>query len=296
MTTQKEPTKDIAVLCATYDGAEYLDQQLLSIKKQINVSVDIYLSADISSDSTYDICQQWAFKNKNITLLQYGETFGGAAKNFYRLIQDVDFSRYSYVALSDQDDIWFRDKLFRAISSIEERKVDVYSSNVIAFWSDGSQKVIIKSQPQTDYDFLFESGGPGCTFVFECSTLMLFKLYLLEHQTEVNDVVFHDWMLYAFCRSIGKKWFIDPEPGMLYRQHSSNQFGSNSGRKALSTRLSMVKGKWYRQEVEKIFTLSGVSQTKFSLNRPFLIFNFWKLRRGIWSKFVLLTFLLFGLF
>ena len=105
MTTQKDPTKDIAVLCATYDGAEYLDQQLLSIKNQINVSVDIYLSADISSDSTYDICQQWAIKNKNITLLQYGETFGGAAKNFYRLIRDVDFSRYSYVALSDQDDV-----------------------------------------------------------------------------------------------------------------------------------------------------------------------------------------------
>ena len=41
---------------AAYNGIRYLDQQLLSIIRQEGVRVTIYLSADISSDGTFELC------------------------------------------------------------------------------------------------------------------------------------------------------------------------------------------------------------------------------------------------
>ena len=296
MNFKNEPIRSVAVLCAAYNGIRYLDQQLLSIIRQEGMRVAIYLSVDISSDGTFELCKAWALKNADIVVLEYGETFGGAAKNFFRLIRDVDFSQYDYVALADQDDIWFSNKLHRAITSIENRQVDAYSSNVIAFWPDGTEKLIIKSQPQTEYDFLFQGAGPGCTYVFKSRALVSFKSYVLKNEQTINNIAFHDWALYAFFRSRNKSWFIDPTPGMRYRQHATNQLGANSGLKEFSKRFFMVKKKWYKKEVEKIVALAGDSLINFSLNRFFLIKNFWKLRRRMKNKLFLLFFLLVGLF
>ena len=71
-----------------------------------NVIVNIYVSVDLSTDNTIEIIRKYQMYESRIKLLKYGERYGGAAKNFFRLIRDVDFFKYDYVAFSDQDDIW----------------------------------------------------------------------------------------------------------------------------------------------------------------------------------------------
>ncbi|MBT5490947.1 glycosyltransferase, partial [bacterium] len=99
---------------------EWIEEQVASISSQKNTSIEIFISVDLSNDKTYEWCQNLARNNSYIKVLPYGERFGGAAKNFYRLIRDVDFSYFDYIALSDQDDIWDSDKLHHAISVIEK--------------------------------------------------------------------------------------------------------------------------------------------------------------------------------
>jgi len=286
----------VAILLSAFNGMDFIEEQIQSILTQKFVCIHVYISVDTSLDGTEAFCSQLAKENKNITMLSYGERFGGAARNFYRLIHDVDFTQYDYVALADQDDIWFEEKLTRAIACIDKYKVDAYSSNVMAFWDDGRKVLVNKALSQVKYDYFFEAAGPGCTYVIKSKALAQFKCFMLENSREVLAVSLHDWMIYAFFRSREMLWHIDKWPSMLYRQHASNQVGLNSGIKAFLKRLTLVKEKWYRGEVEKIYTLLATDATELKLNRSFLLRHFWQLRRRTRDKLALFVFVLFGLF
>lgn len=194
-----------------------------------------------------------ALNEPRIKLLQYGERFGGAASNFYRLIKDVDFSAFDYIAFADQDDIWLEDKLTRACSFLTE--YDVYSSNVTAFWPDGRKFLIDKAQDQVKYDFLFEAAGPGCTYVINCDVAICFKNFLIEHWSQVKEIALHDWLFYAYARVHHHTWMIDSRSGMHYRQHEHNQVGANNTFSAALKRYKLIKSKWYRGEVLKLLGL-----------------------------------------
>jgi len=145
----------IAVLLAAYNGVKWLPAQVESILQQKNVDVNIFISVDSSSDATEAWVSELALNNTQVKVLPHGEHFGGAGRNFYRLIRDVDFSEFDYIALADQDDIWLADKLSAAHERISESCASGYSSNVTAFWSDGRKVLLDKAQRQRKYDFLF---------------------------------------------------------------------------------------------------------------------------------------------
>ena len=287
----------VAVLLSAFNGIRWIESQIKTILAQKNVSIEIFISIDISIDKTYELCCLLSKKNKNITLLPYGKRFGGAAKNFYRLIRDVDISKFDYIALSDQDDIWDKNKMYQATRIIEKNNLGGYSSDITAFWANGRKKIEKKSFPQKKYDYYFESAGPGCTYVLKKQPMIEFKKFLIKNWKKVNSIELHDWIIYAFFRSQNFKWIIDNKPLMYYRQHRFNQFGLNSGYKAYFYRLKKIKSKWYFGEVFKITNLLNIiSPNKFSLNRNFLIKNFWNLRRRPRDTIILLFLNIFYLF
>ena len=127
----------VAVLLAAYNGEQWIGHQLDSIWSQEGVTVDIFVSLDLSSDNTLSLLQSIKCNHTNLFILPYGERFGGAAKNFYSLMKEVDLSMYDYVAFADQDDIWLKDKLFEAYSHITSIGADAFSSDVIAQYALG---------------------------------------------------------------------------------------------------------------------------------------------------------------
>lgn len=291
------------ILLAAYNGELALIQQLETTQYQDDVIVDVVISVDLSSDSTLAICTSYADKYPNISLLPYGERFGGAGKNFYRLLKDTDLTRYDYIAFSDQDDIWPGSKLAKAIEMLQH--YDCYSANVTAFWEDGREVLIDKAQPQREWDFLFEAAGPGCTYVFKREVAIQFKSWLLESYDKIGeDISLHDWLLYAFARSHGYRWFIDPESMMYYRQHANNQVGTNNSFAAANRRLKLIKSKWYRNQSTKIaehLELQHLPVFKYGLSKGYLgnlylLLHINKLRRRLRDRVALSFVLLFNLF
>jgi rhamnosyltransferase len=245
----------VSVLLATYNGLAYVSEQVESILKQSASVVRIFVSDDQSTDGTWQWLQQKASADPRIELLPHAPKFGNAARNFYRLLCDADFADFDYVAFSDQDDIWLDNKLSLSIQKSREHNAAVVSSNVIAMWQDGRKKLIRKSHGQRRLDFLFGSAGPGCTYLMTRDCASELRDFLLRHRSEVDQVQFHDWMIYAWARSHGMKWHIEASPTMLYRQHESNEYGANSGLKAFRRRLSQVRSGWYREQILKISRL-----------------------------------------
>ncbi len=281
----------IAVLLAAYNGKNWILEQLNSILKQDKVNVDIFVSVDLSNDGTYNILLDLKKKYDNIKILDYGEKFGGAAKNFYRLIKDVDFSKYNFISFSDQDDIWYPHKLYKGISKIELKDIDAYSSDVKAFWKNGKTKLIKKSYPQKKYDYLFQSAGPGATYILRADILIKFKKFILRNWKQVNEIDLHDWLIYAYCRAEGFNWLIDSDVGMLYRQHRDNEFGANSSISSYINRFSLIKNGWYFGQVFRISKILDLNPP----NRLFIFSNFMQIRRKKTDiLFLLIYTILFG--
>jgi len=295
--------KKIAILLAAYNGDKFISEQIGSIINQNEFDFDLYISVDMSVDASLDICTAYSNEHDNIMLLPYGRYFGSAGKNFYRLLNDVDLNCYDYIAFSDQDDIWPADKLAKAIKRLQQ--YDCYSANVTAFWENGCEVLIDKAQPPREWDFLFEAAGPGCTYVFKREVAMEFKSWLLERYQQIGeDIALHDWLLYAFARSHGYSWFIDPEPAMRYRQHANNQVGTNNSVAAANKRLRMIKSKWYRKQATKIaehLDLLNIPIVKYGLKRNYLgnlylLFHINKVRRRLRDRIALSFALLFNIF
>jgi rhamnosyltransferase len=247
----------VAILLAAYNGTSWLGEQLDSILKQTSVDVSVFISVDPSTDGTEAWCAAYAQRHVGVTLLPPAGRFGGASRNFFRLIRDVDFSPFDYIAFADQDDVWHVDKLSRATGLLQWDEYQAYSSNVTAFWPDGRRMLLDKAQPQVRWDHLFEAAGPGCTYVMNRRLADAFKASLIDRWDAALNVSLHDWYCYAFARSHGFCWFIDPTPGMDYRQHARNQVGANTGAASFIARLKTIANGWWPEQVVLIAQLTG---------------------------------------
>ncbi|MBT8231156.1 MAG: glycosyltransferase [Bacteroidia bacterium] len=304
---QLSRTKKIAVLMASYNGINWVEEQLQSILLQEDVDYDIYISDDMSDDGTWEWLTEVAQKYQKINLLKRENKFGTAGNNFYHLIMMIDASRYDYFALADQDDIWSKEKLKVAIDMLDKNKADGYSSNVEAFWADGRKRIIDKAQTQTKYDYLFSAPGPGCTFVL--TKKLITKVKNVLSGSTAREIDSHDWLIYAICRSIQLNWVIDPIVTMHYRQHSNNVMGSNSGFSAYKKRHSLIRSGWYKSEVEKILEVSlcineddkiaiiyNWIKTGGIISAVSLFFNSFHFRRALKNKIILGLYFLSGKF
>jgi len=249
----------VAVLLAAHNGMSWLEEQLHSIVMQTSVCVRVFISVDASTDDTAEWCAAYVQQHAQATLLPPAGPFGGAAHNFFRLIRDVDFSDFDYVAFSDQDDIWYPDKLKRALSTLRTQGCDGYSSNVVAFWPDGRRLLLDKAQAQARWDYLFEAAGPGCTYVMSHRLAVALKTSLTDQWEPIQRISLHDWYCYAFARSQNFKWFIDPVPGLDYRQHGHNQLGANTGIASHTSRLARIVDNWWPEQVLLINQITGGS-------------------------------------
>ncbi|MGN8344549.1 glycosyltransferase [Pseudomonas sp. SMV71] len=267
----------VAVLLAAYNGMRWIGEQLDSILRQSTVHVTVYISVDPSCDGTEQWCAEATQRYDNVVLLPPAGRFGGASRNFFRLLRDVDFSGFDYIAFSDQDDIWHLDKLERAVQAIKSRQAHAYSSNVTALWPNGDRHLLNKAQPQAQWDFIFEAAGPGCTYVLCQELAESMKSSMLANWNLLQQVSLHDWYCYAFARSHGYSWYIDPKPAMEYRQHSNNQVGANKGVRPLIARYRRIYQGWWFSQVKLIVALVGLEKDPFvsswySLGRMQLIY------------------------
>ena len=287
------------ILLATHNGERWLLDQLESIRVQKSVDVKLLASDDDSKDATLQILKA---EDPSCIFLP-SIKIGSAAQNFFRLLREVDLTAIHCVALSDQDDIWDVDKLSSAIKMLEETNADGYSSNVTAFWANGKTNLIDKAQPQREFDYMFESAGPGCTFVLTQKLALQLQQFLIQNQQACKDVALHDWFIYAFARTNGCKWVIDKQPHMQYRQHDNNVVGANVGLQAKLTRWKKLRAGWLHTQAILLADIIGYSDNwvikrlkrNNFIDKLVLIINISKFRRKFIDRLALALSFLVGI-
>lgn len=147
----------------------------------------------------------------------------GAAASFFDLLLHADLSN-SYYAFADQDDVWRKDKLFRAVSLMERHSAGqplLYAGKVIYASQNLGRRQEFAYKIRRGPSFgnaLVENICMGCTEVFNRRLLELARNHLPKEN------IMHDWWMYLTAAFFGKVVY-DQQAYMLYRQHGENQIG-----------------------------------------------------------------------
>lgn len=236
----------VAVLLCTCNGGKHLEEQLDSIAQQRFRYIDIWVSDDGSTDVTLELLEQYKQSWKKGRFVIKSGPRKGFAANFLSLVNDTDIDADFY-AYCDQDDIWERDKLSRAVSFLRGNEIDragLYCSRTALMSESGEMMGISSPLFRRKPHFrnaLVQSLAGGNTMVFNQKT----KSFLCQAGTP--EIVIHDWWTYMIVTGVGGKVIYDPESTTRYRQHCDNEIGANIGWSARVNRAVLVLAGRFKQ-------------------------------------------------
>ena len=107
----------ISVAMCTYNGSKYLNQQLESISSQSLLPNELIVCDDNSTDNTIEIIKNFSKKAPFEVRLYQNSLNLGSTKNFEKAIGLCDGE---IIVLSDQDDIWEKNKLQRIVEEFSK--------------------------------------------------------------------------------------------------------------------------------------------------------------------------------
>ena len=115
---------DVSVIIPVYNTEKYLAACIDSILHQANVSLEIILVDDGSTDSSSSICDRYAQEYNNITALHIQNSGPATAKNI-----GLKRAKGNYIALTDSDDKMEPFMLHKMVSAGYEHDADIVCCN-----------------------------------------------------------------------------------------------------------------------------------------------------------------------
>jgi glycosyltransferase involved in cell wall biosynthesis len=115
-----------SVAMCTYNGAEFVTEQLDSIAAQTRLPDELIVCDDGSIDATVECVREFARNASFPIRLVENEKTLGSTKNFERAIA---LCEGDLIALADQDDFWFPDKLRRLEQALTDNNIGLAFTN-----------------------------------------------------------------------------------------------------------------------------------------------------------------------
>jgi len=208
----------VTVLMSTYNGEDFLQEQIDSVLSQRGVKVQLYVRDDGSTDRTRNILQKYCYRGElHVT---FGKNIGWR-NSFMELVYNAPES--DFYAFCDQDDIWMQDKLYVAIAALKERTEkntpSLYGSNLYCFRNGKQEGKLNLNSHFTKKSCLIRTLTCGCTFVFN------YALCLMLKTNRPKFIEAHDSWVFMSALYFGEVVY-DPNAYILYRQHDRNQIGA----------------------------------------------------------------------
>lgn len=225
----------LSVALCTYNGAPYIEKQLLSIYKQEVPIDEIVICDDNSNDNTISIICSFLHRHKfRHTIIERNKKRLGVIKNFEKAIS---LCSGDIIFLSDQDDIWLPEKTRKIITYFNHNN-DINFCFSDAFLINDNDEIkskwslfdavgfrdSIKTAWDLGYTFeitnIFDNKATGATVAFR--SLWVDKV--IPFHTNIHQL--HDSQL-AIASIIDNSIGYLPQKLTLYRIHSTQTCGLN---------------------------------------------------------------------
>ena len=212
----------VVVLLSSYNGAKYVEAQIKSILCQTHTNLELLIRDDGSTDDTIEIIERLAETDSRITFI-HGDMNLGYPKCFYALTDMAPDADYYF--FSDQDDVWFEDKIERAVDMLSsvspDRPAAYYGGYTIC---DSELNPVKDAHPMskkiTLKDTLFEVCGLEFTMAVNRNALILLNNNMPSFSTGRGT-----WM--SMLYSVYADIICDNRPCAYYRRHESTVTASN---------------------------------------------------------------------
>jgi glycosyltransferase involved in cell wall biosynthesis len=235
----------VAVLIPTFQGEKYLEKQMKSILNQIDVIVDIYVCDDGSTDGTVELIEK-LHKEFHFAVVTQTNRIGSTSA-FFHLLNYVGVA--DFVAFSDQDDIWMRNKLTTSIKELAESNSELVFSRREHIDDLGR---VIGNSPKINRK-------PTCAnaavqnVAFGNTQVVTKKGYELIRQMGHVDVAHFDSWVFLLITSCFDVSHVDQKL-IQYRLHTNNQVGLRKIRHYRVFHKRLVE---YEKQVDILLNVAG---------------------------------------
>lgn len=216
----------ISVCMATYNGEQYLRPQLDSILNQLSPGDELIISDDGSTDGTLDIIE--SYSDQRIKLLH------SPHKNLILNFENaLTHANGDVIFLSDQDDIWFEDKVKKYRRNLKKNLL--VFSNALMFNGDNikTNKLFFKGVGKKTglLNNLVKVKFLGATLAFQ-------KSVLEKALPFPKNIPMHDVWIGLIAETMGKTFYIN-EPLIYYRRHENT--ASTTGAKSENSLFKKIE-------------------------------------------------------
>lgn len=217
----------ISVAMCTFQGSRFVQEQLDSLSAQTRLPDECIICDDGSQDDTREILKNYARTAPFPCRIEENPSNLGTTANFEKAIS---LCRGDIIALADQDDIWFPQK----VKTIEERFLA--SPDLVAVFSDGT---LISESSESLPGALWRSHTFDAVkqraFVVNAFDVLLRRPFVtgaaFAFHSRYRALLLpipkrqmHDYWISLLLSACGKIELI-PEPLIRYRWHPSQQMG-----------------------------------------------------------------------
>jgi len=255
----------VSIAMATYNGAKYLQEQLDSFVDQSRQPDELIVADDCSSDITVKIVEQFA-KNApfKVTFHENDHNYGYCGNFNQALLKTTG----DLVFLSDQDDVWFPEKIERMSAMAAED----YQS--LVFMNDAAlTDFLLKDSGLTKLGQIKSAGFDQSSFVMGCCAAV--KRELLDFCLPIPEAYpAHDNWIVGIAEGMGRKR-IHSEVLQYYRRHGQNEsdFIANRTKRVTRTQVFIHSIKsLYKQYLNRI---DGVTACSTFNNLPLELMSDW---------------------
>ncbi|WP_225865833.1 glycosyltransferase family 2 protein [Dyadobacter aurulentus] len=204
---------EISIALCTYNGQDFLPEQLDSILNQSVTDWEIVVIDDCSTDQTWSILEKYAAADTRFRLYRNDENLG-YNKNFEKALMHC---KADLIAICDQDDIWHPDKLSTQIEAMEDHQLVYHDSEFIAH---SGEKMHIRISDK----FNFYRGNRPEPFIFlNCASghSIMMRSEVVANAIPFPDNFHYDQWLAFVAASNGTIDYLK-QPLVQYRQHRKN--------------------------------------------------------------------------
>jgi glycosyltransferase involved in cell wall biosynthesis len=226
-----EKNRNVDILLSTYNGEEFLTQQIDSIISQTCQNWTLFIRDDGSKDGTVPIINRYMQKYPaKIKLVEADISSLGINESILRLLK---FAKSDYIMFCDQDDVWLPNKIEITFEKIEDMESQFGKKMPILVHSD--LKVCDKNLNtimESFWRYQYLNPDKGVAFnrllvqnvVTGLSIMINKNLKQLIHSIPKNTISY-DWWIALVAAAFGKIDYIS-SPTAFYRQHENNTIGA----------------------------------------------------------------------
>lgn len=224
----------ISVAMATYNGAQYLEAQLASFADQTLLPDEVVVTDDCSDDRTQSIIDHFARTAPFSVVYKQNKINLGYAGNFN---EALTLTTGDLVFLSDQDDVWYPEKIERIAKVAADKTYAWVLMNDAALTDGGLQATGVTKLGQ-----IRSAGFDDSAFVMGCCAAV--RRELLELCLPIpHDFPSHDNWVVQIAELMGRKVIV-PEVLQYYRRHGSNESKWIANRTTRVTRWHVELFNW----------------------------------------------------